>query len=162
MLVERHVFHADLGETGGEGLLRWCRERGADSFSFTVIGSPPELEQHAAQIESPLQPYLLPVTTVRAVPGGQPGSYWTKPAVLWTLNETTERILLGCFPMGLLTYVPTEQAWCEDPCLYRRDELMLGVISHEHEGILRIEASEQLALDQADLAYRLGGEWVGY
>jgi hypothetical protein len=39
---------------------------------------------------------------------------------------------------------------------------MLGVISHEGEGILRIQASEHLCLDQAGLPYRLKGEWVGY
>jgi hypothetical protein len=39
---------------------------------------------------------------------------------------------------------------------------MLGIISHENEGILRIQASEQLALDQSDIPYRLEGEWVGY
>lgn len=162
MLVQRHVFHSDLGKSGGERLLSWCRARGADTFTFTVIGSPPELEQQAGAIEAPFQPYLLPLTTIRSIPEGEEGSYWTKVSVLWELNGVTAPMLLACFPKGLLTYLPTDGSWCEDPCLFRGGELMLGVISHEHEGILRIAASEQLSLDQAELPYRLKGEWVGY
>jgi hypothetical protein len=83
-------------------------------------------------------------------------------SALWELNDATEAILLQSFPKGLLTYTPTDGAWCEDPCLFRGPELMLGVISHEDEGVLRIEPAEQLALDQSEIAYRVKGEWVGY
>ena len=162
MLIERHVFHADLGKSGGERLLTWCRALGADAFTFTVIGSPPAIDKEAAEIEAPLQSYLLPTTTIRTAPEGQPGSYWTRVPVLWELNDTTAAILLGYFPVGLLSYVPSSGAWCEDPCVFRRGELILGVISHEHEGVLRIGPGEQLALDQSDIPYRLKGEWVGY
>ena len=162
MLLERHVFHEDLGKLGGERLLDWCRAHGADAFTFTVIGSAPDLAHQAAAIETPLEPYALPSGRIRAIPEGEPGSLWTKVPVLWELTDETEAILRACFPDGLLTYVPTLGSWCEDPCLFRGEELMLGVISHEHEGVLRIEARQQLALDQADLPYRLKGEWVGY
>ena len=163
MLVERHVFHDDLGKQGGERLLAWCRSLGADSFTFTVIGSPPELERQAAMIEAPLEPFRISPTRVRAIPEGQPGSHWTHVSVLWELNDATEAYLLRCFPDGVLTYSPAvEDGWCEDPCFFRGDELMLGIISHENEGVLRIEAREQLTLDQSELPYRLAGRWVGY
>jgi hypothetical protein len=162
MIVERHVFHSDLGRDGGARLLRWCRDRGADAFTFTVIGTPPDLERDAAAIEAPLAPFQLAPTRIRAMPEGQPGSSWTSVSALWDLTDATEETLLQCFPEGLLTYLPTRSSWCEDPCVFRGDELMLGIISHEHEGVLRIHASEQLALDQADILYRLKGEWVGY
>ena len=162
MLVERYVFHEDLGKPGGERLLTWCRSLGADSFTFTVIGTPPELEQQAAMIEAPLAPFRISPTRIRAIPEGQPGSYWTRVSALWELNDTTETYLLKCFPRGLVTYLPTEGSWCEDPCLYRGDELMLGIISHENEGVLRIEAREQLALDQSEMPYRLKRRYVGY
>ena len=162
MLVERYVFHEDLGKPGGERLLAWCRSLGADSFTFTVIGTPPELEQQAAVIEAPLEPFRTSPTRIRAIPEGQPGSYWTQLSVLWELNDTTEAYLLKCFPRGLVTYETTKGSWCEDPCVYRGDELMLGIISHENEGVLRIEAREQLALDQSEIPYRLKGRYVGY
>ena len=162
MLVERYVFHADLGEPGGRRLLSWCRSQGADSFTFTVIGSPPDLERDAAMIEAPLEPYRIPATNVRAIPDGEPGSKWTRVSVLWELDDTTEAVLLGCFPRGLLTYAPIRGSWCEDPRLFRGDELMLGIVSHENEGVLRIHAREQPALDQSELPYRLRGEWAGY
>ena len=162
MLVERHVFHADLGEAGSSRLLTWYRALGADSFTFTVIGTPPESERDAAAIEAPLGPFGLPASRIRAIPEGQPGSYWTRVTALWELNDSTEATLLRCFPTGLLTYLPLNGSWCEDPCLFRGEELMLGIISHENEGVLRIHASEQSVLDQSDIPYRLKGEWVGY
>jgi hypothetical protein len=169
MLVERYVFHADLGEQGARRLLAWCRSQGVDSFTFTVIGSPPDLERDAAAIEASLEPYSLPTTRVRTIPDGEPGSQWTRVSVLWELNDTTEPILLACFPRGLLSHIVTDpsvarplKSWCEDPILFRGDELMLGIVSHESEGVLRIHAREQLALDQSEIPYRLHGEWVGY
>jgi hypothetical protein len=162
VLVERYVFHEDLGKPGGERLLAWCRSLGADSFTFTVIGTPPELEQQAAVIEAPLESFRISPTRIRAIPEGQPGSYWTQLSVLWELNDTTEAYLLKCFSGGLVTYETSNGSWCEDPCLYRGDALMLGIISHESEGVLRIEAREQLELDQSELPYRLNGRYVGY
>jgi hypothetical protein len=162
MLIERYVFHANLGKAGGMRLLEWCRQQGADAFTFTVIGTPPQLESDAAAIEAPLEPYRLPITRIHAIPDGQPGRYWTQAKALWELNETTQAELLRNFPVGFLTYVPSASSWCEDPCVFREGELMLGIISHESEGVLRIRASEQLLLDQLDVPYRLKGEWVGY
>jgi hypothetical protein len=162
MFIERHVFHADLGAAGGARLLDWCREHGADSFTFTVIGTPPQLESDAAAIEAPLETYRLPISRISAIPEGAPGSHWSQVTTLWELNDATQAILLRNFPRGLLTYLPSDRSWCEDPWVFREGELMLGVISHESEGVLRIRPSEQLALDQLEIPYRLKGEWVGY
>jgi hypothetical protein len=147
VLVERYVFHEDLGKPGGERLLAWCRSLGADSFTFTVIGTPPALERLAAVIEAPLASFRI-----------SPAKLRTQVDVLRELNDTTEAYLLKCFPHGLLTYAPARGiAWCENPCLFRADEMMLGVISHEDAGVLCIEAREQLTLDQSELPYRLEG-----
>jgi hypothetical protein len=162
MIIERHLFHADLGIAGGVRLLEWCRAQGANSFTFTVIGTPPQLESDAASIEAPFEPYRLPASRVHEIPDGQPGSYWTRVTALWELNETTQAELLRNFPAGFLTYRPSDSSWCEDPCVFRDGELMLGIISHESEGVLRIRGTEQLLLDQLELPYRLKGEWVGY
>jgi len=89
MIVQRHVFHSDLGEAGGARLLSWCRRHGADSLTFTVIGSPPDLEQQAAAIEAPLGSFRLEPTRIQVIPEGEPGSYWTKLSV--SGNSTTPR-----------------------------------------------------------------------
>jgi hypothetical protein len=162
MLVERHVFHSDLGEAGGSRLLAWCRAQGADTFSVTTIGAEPELSASATALEQRLATFAVNPQRIRPIAEPQPGSYWTHPADVWELNDETAAILLECFPRGLLTYFPDNGAWFENPCVYRGAELMLGIISHEGEGVLRIEAREQLALDQSEMAYRLKAEWVGY
>lgn len=162
MLIERHVFHADLGSTGGARLLEWCRDQGADSFTLTVIGTPPQLESDAAAIEAPLERFRLPPDRIRSLPEGKPGGFWSQVTALWELNEKSQEILLRNFPKGLLTYIPSDRSWCEDPWIFRKGDLMLGIISHESEGVLRIRADEQLSLDQLEIPYRLKGEWVGY
>ena len=162
MLVERHVFHDDLGAAGAERLFLWCQERGADTFTVSVIGAEPGITFAAASLEERLTPFRVDPRRVRAIPAPEPGSSWTNPSQLWVFNAETMAVLRGCFPRGLLTYFPENGAWFEDPCLYRGGELMLGVISHEGEAVLRIEARQQLELDQSGISYRLKGEWVGF
>jgi hypothetical protein len=38
---------------------------------------------------------------------------------------------------------------------------MLGIVSHEGEGVPRIWPDEQRLVDEAGIPYRMKGEWVG-
>ena len=46
--------------------------------------------------------------------------------------------------------------------LYRGGELLLGVISHEHEGVLRVRPEERALLDAAGLPYRVQPQYIEY
>src|SRR5690348_8060519 len=106
MLIERHVFHEDLGRDGGARLLEWCRARGADAFSVTIIGSPTELDAAGAAFDARLSRFALDPARIPPVDPAAPGSHWADAHQLWQLNDETAPILLECFPEGLLTYFP--------------------------------------------------------
>ena len=45
---------------------------------------------------------------------------------------------------------------------YREGELMLGVVSHEGEGILRVTPEERQSLERDGFPFRVSGRYVGY
>jgi hypothetical protein len=73
----------------------------------------------------------------------------TRPTQLWELNETTISALADALPDGLLTYDPSEESSFENPVVYRAGQLLLGVLSHEAFGVLRLSESEVADLTAA-------------
>jgi hypothetical protein len=158
-----HVFDDDLApDARDRALLDWCLSRGADAFTLSIIETSGGSREFGDALEARLAPYECSVSEVHRVGEGQPGAYWTRPSRLWRLTAASADILWAALDGSLLSYYPSGDSWCEDPKLYRAGELMLGVISHESEGVLRIRPDEQVLLDMAELPYRLQGEWVGY
>ena len=45
---------------------------------------------------------------------------------------------------------------------YRHGELILGVVLHEGEGILRVTSEERQLLERDGFPFRISGEYVGY
>jgi len=72
-----------------------------------------------------------------------------RPTERWTLDETSIIALKEALGEGLFQYDPLQDGWFEDPILYRDGELMLGVLSHEAFGVLRLTDSESQELDAA-------------
>jgi hypothetical protein len=161
-LLTLHVFAADFPGNESRALLDWCLGHGADTFTVSVIGTPPGMDAFASSFETRLAPFEVATDRVLAIPDGQPGAYWTRPDPLWTLTPESAEILWTTLSRGLLDYYPTADAWLENPILYRGPDVLLGVISHESEGVLRIRPEEQVDLDIAGVPYRLKGEWAGY
>ena len=79
---------------------------------------------------------------------------WDQPCAttLYRLDEDSIRRLQAFFPTGLFhgPSYGSDQPWAEDPVLYRDGRLMLGVISHESFGQLRLSARER------DMLARMG------
>jgi hypothetical protein len=63
------------------------------------------------------------------------------------------------FARGPFRYEPSG-AWYEDPVLFRKGEMMLGIVTHESEGVLLVNAAERAELDSLGFTYRTKGEWV--
>jgi hypothetical protein len=81
---------------------------------------------------------------------------------LWTLTSESTAALRSWLPKGILyCYVPSD-AWLEDLILYRRGLMMLGVISHEGEGVLRVSAPERDELLALGFVFEPYGQWVRY
>jgi hypothetical protein len=84
-----------------------------------------------------------------------------RPVALWRINNETIGTLHQCFPNGLLgnpTYA--EEGWFEDPVLYRDEELMLGTVSHEGEGVLSIGAAEYPLVTALGILTRDSAQWI--
>ena len=63
---------------------------------------------------------------------------------------------------GIFTCEVGAVGWLEDLTLYRRGELMLGIVSHESEGILRVSHEERQLLEQGGFLFHAYGPCVGY
>lgn len=162
MIRTRYVFHEDLAGPESRLLLDWCLARGGDAFTLVVIGSPDGPDEVERELRSRLAPFALHAGVVRPIPEPEPGSYWTRPADLWRLTPESAEILWSALDEDLLTYYPGGAEWCEDPIIYRSGELLLGVISHEQEGILRVGPEDEASLRAAGIPFRGEGRYVGY
>jgi hypothetical protein len=127
-----------------------------------VAGSPPARELYQDLLDERLARYAVPPTEIPVLPKGQPGAFWTRPERLWILNSDSADILWRELDGLLLGYSPSSDAWLENPAMYRGPELMLGIVSHESEAVLRIWPDEQRLLQEADIPYRLMGKYVDY
>jgi hypothetical protein len=160
-LVTLHIFDSDLLTIQSRALLDWCVARGADTFTVNVVGCDPEFQQYCATVEERFARYAVPKKEFGPIPQGPPGGAWTQPRYLWSLTSESADILWSELKRGLVSCSYENGAWLEDPVLYRGREIMLGIVSHENEGVLRIRPDEQHLLDTAAIPYRLKGEWMG-
>ena len=137
--LEIHSIDFTVEETWR--LWQWCIDHGADEFAVDLPFMP-------VTTPNPLRPYFLS-RAGREVHWGS--EQWNDTDIYRLDGESTE-ILRALFPEGLFQGPTwdTDAGWAEDPAAYRRRELMLGIISHEGFGELRVSPHEQ-----ADLA-RIG------
>ena len=161
VLETTHVFGKDLDLEGQWRLLDWCLEQGGDEFTVDAIvcdgGSDAQLQPFDQLVASHKRP-----RAVRRHLSGPPNQGLTYETDLWRLNRETVDALRIAFPRGPFDYFPEGDAWFEDLEVYRAGELLLGVITHEHEGVLRVTAAERADLDARGIPVRDSGEWVGF
>ena len=141
-------------------LLAWALERGADEFTVDVMAMQGIDAPLADAFEDALAPWAGTPARRRVV------SRWTEPDLtrevrLWRLTPLSLALLQEFLPAGLFSPDTQERGWFADPAVYRRGELLLGVITHEREGVIRVSEAEEEEL--ARLGVRLGGaeEWAG-
>jgi len=156
-----HVFGSDYPGDRAWDLLAWCHEAGADEFTVAAIVSP-------GFSQTALEPFDRAAAAYRLSDGprrhlsGPPDSPLTFATPLWSLGPETVVALRLAFPRGLFDYYPGTDAWFEDLEVYRGAELMFGIITHEHEGVVRVRDEELVQLDAYGFRYRAAGQWVGY
>jgi hypothetical protein len=155
------VFGEDLPDDKAWHLLEWCHSRGADEFTLFGIVCEGSSDAPLREFDRLAKPFRRSRASRRHLsgPAGKGLIYETD---LFELNSETISALRVAFPQGIFDYYPASSAWFEDLEVFRAEEMMLGVITHEHEGVLRVSPEERALLDKAGIAYRLKGEWVGY
>jgi hypothetical protein len=81
---------------------------------------------------------------------------------LWSLTLETIELLKEYFSEGLFTYPTSEwdNGCLEDPTFYRGGTLMLGIVSHEREGVLTLTAGEHDEVEGLGLATHQRSRWI--
>lgn len=91
--------------------------------------------------------------------GGKP---FVRPLELWRLTSKSLATLKEFFPDGVFKDQTAGEGGYEDLIFYYPGELMLGVVSHEGEGILRVTSEERQLLEREGFPFRVSGAYVGY
>jgi hypothetical protein len=151
-----HVFREDFSLEDGWRLIRWCMDRGASDFNVYALLCDGLSDAPLKAFDRLVEPHCRPAAMRRDL-SGQP-----KSVDLWTLNEATLEALQVAFPRGIFDYDPRPGAWFEDLALYRGSELMLGIVTHEGEGVLRLPMGELPEFQAAGFASRAEGRWVDF
>lgn len=145
-MTEIRVLSADtLHAPESRRLLAWLLERGADEFTVEVMAMQGTDAPVADAFEDALEPWALPVGRRRVV------YRWTdrdgtREVRLWRLTAESLPLLERFLPEGIFGSPVLERGWFEDLAIYRQGELVLGVISHEREGYIRVEGDDVSAL----------------
>lgn len=134
-----------LGVVESWRLARWCIERGADELSVRVLCAEGQ-GTRADQFEDAFEARQL-ASDLRRVPFAldeQPAGL----VRLWRLDDDVMSSLYRFLPDGLFTHRIDPHGWLEDPMLFRDGELMLGVVTHQREGVLRVTPDELRELER--------------
>jgi len=149
VFVQRYLAPSDYPATAAWQLVDWCRSIGADEFTIDWVESD---TRTAGTTRNPLEKSVQQFARreqTRERMSGRTADDLRRTTKLWTLNDVTMKALRDALPGGVLSYDPTEPGWFEDPVFYREGNLMLGVLSHEAFGVLRVSAGEAARLSAA-------------
>ena len=157
-MVNRFIFKEDYPGHRSWSLLDWCVQRGADEFSLQMLwleGSDAPLVEAA---EKELARFAL-APAPREFVIGTPS---VREAPLWSLTSESIAVLKRLFVDGLFMN-PTsawEEGCFEDPTFYRRGALLLGIVTHEFEGLLSVTEAELAELEQAGYTSFERSKWL--
>lgn len=153
--VERFLCADDLTPAQSWELARWCLSRGASEFTVAMLGL--QGREFCDRVRALLRPFELP-----PAPRGWRAEELVHDTELWALTEETITILGEFFDEGLFTYPVGESGAgeIEDPTIYRAGEMMLEIISHEREGVLRVTAEEYREIESLGIPTRSEAPWI--
>jgi len=120
-------------------------DRGADEFSITVMAMQDTQAPFADAFEDELGRFERDVA-MREVVSDDMELEVVRPVRLWSLDEQSVERLLTFLDDGLFHSPAGPDGWLENLAIYRAGELVLGIVSHHREGVLRLTAGEYAAL----------------
>ena len=142
-------------------LLSWLEERGAGEFTFHTLGLEGGGTPFCDAVEAVLSPHRL-APAMRdhwSIPVGSPPSGLMP---LWQLNRGSRAVLRIVFVPGLFAYpVGAWEIGCiEDLVVYRNGAIVLGIVSHEREGMLSLSEAEHEAVAALGIVSRPEPQWI--
>lgn len=160
-LTTLHLFANDYTPLKSWELVLWCKAHGVDEETVHVMTTGGASVDFSGHFDEAMTPFRLPNAPRRHLTAYSDGQF-IRTAELWKLTSASLAALQTFLPEGIFTYQSDEDAWLEDLTLYRQGELMLGVVSHEGEGILRVTPEERQSLERDGFPFRISGRYVGY
>jgi hypothetical protein len=158
----RYLAAEDYDAESSARLLAWCHAHGADEFTVSLIGvTSPDADILASSFHAAFEPYRRASATRRRL-SGTSAKDLVRETELWALTDESLSALEELLHDGLFTYDSHLDLWPEDVAVYRVGEFMLGVITHESGGVLRVTFAELKELAESGLPYRESVPWVGY
>jgi len=134
-----------LGVKESWRLARWCVEHGADEFSVRVLCAEDQ-GARADQFEDAFVERLIAtdLRRVAAAPNEEP----TRHLRVWRLDDDALQALRPFMQDGLFTHRVDPRGWLEDLMLFRDGQLMLGVVTHQREGVVCVTPEELRELER--------------
>jgi hypothetical protein len=134
-----------LGVKESWRLARWCVEHGADEFTVRVLCAEDQ-GTRADQFEDTFDDRFAATDLRRVVtaPEDEPERH----VRLWRLDEEALQALRAYLPDGLITPRVDPQGWLEELILFRDGPRMLGEVTHQREGMVRVTAEELRELER--------------
>jgi hypothetical protein len=140
--IQRFLAPSDFTQADTWRLVEWCLSIGANELTIDCLSADPQTEPAIwPAFAKSLAPFMRSAEK-RERMSGPTADDLVRQTPLWELNRQTVEVLQRGLPRGLFGYDPAENGWFEDPILYRGGQLMLGVLSHEAFGVLRISEAE--------------------
>jgi hypothetical protein len=156
----RYFSFDDLDPEQSWNLLKWCMEHGADEFTISALVTGAESARMQALFQA-LAPFTLPAAPRRQL-SAPSGGQFTRDVDRWRLEDASLSILQAALPMGFASREYDVDLWLEDLAVYRRGDFMMGVLSHEGGGVLRVTQPELQELRRNGFPDRDEVPWVGF
>lgn len=159
--IERFLFADDIEVEQTWALLAWCHARGASELSLDLLGLADTAEPFCDRFRAAAAAFTLPDAPREHVVTYS-GQLVVRPAPLWRLTPQSIDLLRQFLDEGLFTYPAGdwETGWIENPTFYRESEIMLGIVSHEREGVLRLRPAEMAGITALGIPSRDRPEWI--
>jgi len=159
--VERFLFADDVRPEQTWALLAWCHAAGASELSLDLLGLNDTPEPFCDRFRAAAAAFALP-DAPREHMVTYKGQQLVRPAPLWRLTPESIGLLREFLDEGLFTHPAGEweTGWIENPTFYRDGEVMLGIVSHEYEGVLRLRPTEMAEFTALGIPSRDRPEWI--
>jgi len=149
--ITQRFIRDQLSPEQGWRLIEWCIKRGGDEFSFRSMSLGDSPAPH-----EPLTNALKPFhrrTPKRKNTTTLVGKEAQRPTVTWRLTTESAAVLRQHVAGGLFAAPSYSMAgWFEDFTIYRRSEIMLGVVSHERLIALHLTNQEHGEFSELKIA----------
>ena len=155
-----HIFSDDVSPSQTWMLLEWCWGNGASEFTLERMGFADSASPLCDEFEAVLGSYRLS-DAAREHLTAPTREEVIRLTQLWRLCAESMSLLKTYLKDGLFTS-PTysDEGWFEDPAFYRSGNLILGIVSHEMEGVALVTPDEASQIASLGIQSRPRAEWI--